>query len=147
MRSNKLEYIKAAGLYCMTNVVKVPFCMPEFYSIKIINHSFHVSNEKGESRIGYGMIIGCDLMVQLGLTADFEHQVFQQDGATVHMKEPISLIGKYNINKRAVRKVVMQTVEIASTREDNEKMVKITNSTYAKEDLKQVADNATQLND
>ena len=39
------------------------------------------------------MIIGRDLMVQLGLMADFKRQVLQWDGATVHMKEPRILLG------------------------------------------------------
>ena len=40
----------------------------------------------------------------------------------------------------------MQTVEPASTREDTEQMVKITESTYEKADLMQVADNASHMN-
>ena len=51
--------------------------MPDFSIIKIINHRLHVDNDKGELGIGYEMIIGRDLMVQLNLTADFKRQVFQ----------------------------------------------------------------------
>ena len=81
----------------------------------MINHHFHVDNDKGDSGIGYYMIIGRDLMVQLGLTSKFKRQVLQWDGATVHMKEPRSLIGESDITKRNMREVVMQTVEPAST--------------------------------
>ena len=35
--------------------------------------------------MGYDMIICRDLMVQLGLADDFNHQVLQWYGATVHM--------------------------------------------------------------
>ena len=45
-----------------------------------------------------------------------------------------------------MRKLVMQTAEIASTRETTERLIKIIDSTYAKEDLKQLAHNATQIN-
>ena len=79
MRSNKIEYSTAAGVYCTNHDVKVPFCMPEIFSSKIINHRFHVDNDKGESGIGYDMIICRDLMVQLGLTADFKRQFLQCD--------------------------------------------------------------------
>ena len=72
MRSNKVEYSPASGLYCTTHDVKVHFCMPEFSSIKIINHCFHADNDKGESGIGYNMIIVRDLTVQIGLTVDFK---------------------------------------------------------------------------
>ena len=86
MRSNKVEYITAAGFYYMTHDVKLPFCMPELSISKIIEHIFHDENGKGESGIGYDMIIFRDLMVQLGLLSDFNHQVLQWDGVTVPMK-------------------------------------------------------------
>ena len=81
----------------------------------MINYRFHVDNDKGEWGIGYAMIIGRDLMVQLGLTADFNHQVLQWDGATLHMKEPSSMIGQHDLNKHKMREVVMQSSEPAST--------------------------------
>ena len=83
--------------------------------------------------------------MQLGLTANFKCQVLQWDGATVHMKEPSYLPGKFDINKRKMRKVVMHPAELAFTQEDTERMVKIIDSTYIKSDLKQVADNGTQM--
>ena len=45
-----------------------------------------------------------------------------------------------------MRKVVIHTTEPASTRDATERMVKILNSIYVEWDLKQVADNVTQLN-
>ena len=115
MRSNKVDYITAAGVYCTTHDVKVPFCMQEFSSSKIINHRFHFDNDKGESGIGYDMITGRDLMVHLGLTSNFKRQFLKWDGATVHMKDPSNLLGKSYLTKREMRKVVMQTPEPAST--------------------------------
>ena len=145
MRSNKVEYITVAGMYFTTHDVKVPFCMPEFSSRKISNHQFHVDNDEDESGIGYDMIIGCDLMVKLGLTADFKHQVLQWDGATLHMKEPINLLVQSNLTKRKMRKVLMHTTEPASTREATERILKILDSTYSKVDLEQVVSNASQM--
>ena len=40
------------------------------------------------------MIIGRDLMVQLGLLSGFKRQVLQWGGVTASMKEPISMLGK-----------------------------------------------------
>ena len=115
MRSNKLEYSNAAGVYCTTHGVKVSFCIPELSSRKIINHCFHVYNNKGESGIEYDMIIGRDMMVQLGLTTDFKYQFLQWDVSTVHMKEPRSLLVQSNPTKPEIHEVVMQTAEPAST--------------------------------
>ena len=67
--------------------------MPEISSSKIINHRFHVDNNKGELGIGYDMIIVRELMVQLGLTENFKRQVLQCYGATVHIKEPSRFLG------------------------------------------------------
>ena len=147
MRSNRVEYNTAAGVYCTTHDVKVPFCMLEFSGSKKINHRFHIDNDKGESGIGYDMIIVRELMVQLGLAANFKRQVFQWYGATAQMKEPSSFIGQSDITKRKMRKVAMKSVETDSTRAPTEWMVKIIDSTYVKADLKQVANNTTRLND
>ena len=70
MRSNKVEYSKAVGPYCTTNNIKVMFCMSEFPIINIISHRFHVDNNKVDMGIGYDMVIGHALMVQIGLMKD-----------------------------------------------------------------------------
>ena len=64
--------------------------------------------------------MGHTLMVQLFLIDDFKRQVLQWDGDTLHMKELSGLIGKSDLNKPDMRKVVMQTSEPASTREYTE---------------------------
>ena len=92
------------------------------------------------------MIIGRDLMVQLGLMDNFNFQFLQWYGATIHMKKPRNLLGQSNITKHKMREVVMHTAEPASTQEDTERMVKILNSIYEKSYLKQVVNNASQLN-
>ena len=51
----------------MKYAVKFPFCMLEFSGSKILEHCFHVDNDKGKLGIGYEIIIGRDLMVQSGL--------------------------------------------------------------------------------
>ena len=55
------------------------------------------------------MIISCELVVQLGLMANFKRQVLQRDGSTVHMKAPTGLLGKLDLINRNIRKVVMKT--------------------------------------
>ena len=147
MRSNKVDYSTATCVYCTTHDFKVPFFVPKLSSRKIINHRFHVDNNKRELGIGYDMIIGRDLMIQIGLTVDFKHQVLQWDGANVHMKYPSSFLGQSDLTKCEMREVVMQAAEPDSAREATEQMVKIIDSTYAKADFKQVVDNTSQMND
>ena len=80
-------------------------------SSKINNHCLHVNNGKGKLGIGYDIIIGRDLVLQIGLLADFKCESLQWYGVIVHMKEPISMIGQTAITKREIRKVVMQNEE------------------------------------
>ena len=146
MRYNKVECITTASVYCTTHDVKVPFCMLEFSNSKITYRRFHGDIYKGQLGIGYDMIMGSDLMVQLGLMANFKHQLLQWYGATVHMKDPGILLGPSNLTKSEMSKVMMHNEEPASTREATERMVKILDSAYAKADLEQVVANASQLN-
>ena len=76
MRSNKLEYSTAVGVYCMTHDAKATFCMLEFSSSEIIIHQLHVKN-RGDLVIGYYMIIVRNLMVQLVPTTEFKRQFLE----------------------------------------------------------------------
>ena len=73
LRDIKVEYSTYYGLYTTKHGVKVTFSMPYFPSRKNIMNSFHVDNSIGDGEIGYEIIIGCDLMVQLGPKAEFSH--------------------------------------------------------------------------
>ena len=91
--------------------------MLKFSSSNIINHRFHSDNDKGESVIGYDMVIGRGLMVQISLAADFNRQVLKWDGATVHMKDPRNVLGQSNLTGREMCEVAMKTAETASNQE------------------------------
>ena len=86
MCSNKVEYSTSVGTYYTTHDSKLPFCMPEFSIRNIIPHRFNADSNEGESGIGYDIIIGRDLMVQLGLLADSNNQVLQWNGVTLPRK-------------------------------------------------------------
>ena len=44
-----------------------------------ITHHFHIDNKEDGFGIVYGVIIGYDLMLQLGLMANFKHKVLEWD--------------------------------------------------------------------
>ena len=92
------------------------------------------------------MIIVHDRMVQIYLTANFKYQVLQWDGVKVTMKEPSGLIGKSDLKKREMRKVVMHTAEPDSKREATARVLKIFYINYTKADLKHVNNNENQMN-
>ena len=75
MQPNKVEHSTYEGPYFTKHDVNVPFSIPDFSSSKTILHCFHIDANEGELGIGYDMIIDHDLMVQIGLLADFKRQV------------------------------------------------------------------------
>ena len=109
MCSNKVEYSTAAGLYCMDHDFRVRFFMPEYSSIKIISHRFHVDNNEDDLSIGYDMIIVRGLMVHIGLLANFKRQVIQWDGAIFLMKQPSGMLGQTDLTSCEMREMIIQT--------------------------------------
>ena len=114
--SIEVEYSTSEGPYCTIHEAKVPYFMLDFSSSKIISHQFHVDHNEGESGISFEMIIGRDLMVQLGILAEFKHKILQWDGAKVPMKEPSCMLGKTDITSHEMCEVVIQTKEPVSTK-------------------------------
>ena len=85
-RENKAEYSMYNGPYITTHGVKVPFIMTEFSTRRIITHHFHIDNSGGNTGIVYGMITGRNLMLKLGLKANFGRQILECDDSVVPMK-------------------------------------------------------------
>ena len=56
-------------------------------------------------------------MVQLVRTSNFKRQVLKWGGANLNIKEPSSFLGKSDLTKLKICKVVMQTAEPVSTLE------------------------------
>ena len=79
-------------------------------------HRFHIDKNEGESDIYYDIIIGSNMMVQVGLLAKFMNKVLRWGGVTVPMKEPSGLIGKSYLTILDMHEVVMQTEEPFLTR-------------------------------
>ena len=119
--------------------------MSEFSIRNIILHRFQVDNNEGETCIGYCMIIGRNMIVQLGLSSEFKCRVLQWDGVTVTIKETRGLMGQTYLTCCNMCEVVMQTTEPVYTREATKRLVKILNSTYEKAYLEQVASSANQM--
>ena len=119
--------------------------MPQFSSRKVITHYSQIENAQGYAGIGYDMIIYHYLMIQLGPKDEFGRQIIEWDDAVIPMKEPDNFLGKHDLTKRDMQKVVMQTAQPASTGEATQKFVKIVGSTYAKYDSDKVSAAAFQL--
>jgi len=77
------------GTFRTTKRCEASFVLPEFYRNKAIDWEFHVDSTKGPHK--YDMIIGRDLMSELGITLNFGDFTMTWDDSTISMKEPESL--------------------------------------------------------
>ena len=99
LRAKKVEYNTTSGPYKTTHDVKVPFSMPKFSNRKIITHRFHIDNAQGDTGIGYDIIIGRGLVVQLGLKANFGRQIMEWGETAIIMKYPEKFLGQTDLTK------------------------------------------------
>jgi hypothetical protein len=73
------------GTFHTSGKFKTNFILNEFYENKVIEWTLHVNKTSGPHR--YNMIVGCDLMSQLGIILDFDGQTMTWDESTIKMKE------------------------------------------------------------
>ena len=78
------QWKTAAGKVATSKKAKLMFSLPEFYESKIIQFWAHVFN----NNIDYDMIIGRDLMAELGIDISFKRQCINWGEAEVPMRDP-----------------------------------------------------------
>ena len=66
--------------------------MQYFSSSKFISYQFCIDNDEGKSGIVYEMIMGHDLMIQIGLAANFKSNVLEWDDDVMQMKYTANLL-------------------------------------------------------
>ena len=67
---------------------KTTFILKEFYENKSIEWNLHVDSTPSPHR--YDMILGRDVMSELGIMLDFKDQTMTWDDSTINMKDPES---------------------------------------------------------
>ena len=83
-KTNTQVWNIAAGKVATNKTAKIMFNMPEFYESKIVQCWAHVFDAK----LSYDMIIGRDLMTELGIKIDFENLIVHWKEAEVPMRDP-----------------------------------------------------------
>jgi hypothetical protein len=81
----KTEWLTKGGTFHTSGKGKTSFILNEFYKSKVIEWILHVN--KTFSPHQYDMIIGHDLMSQLGIIFNFYGQTMTWDKSTIKMKE------------------------------------------------------------
>ena len=82
------NWIMKGGNFQTSKKCKTTFILKEFYENKSIEWNLHVDSTPGPHR--YDMILGHNVMSELGITLDFKDQTMTWDDSTIDMKDPES---------------------------------------------------------
>ena len=152
VRSKKHKFLKnystystAAGQYSTAYEVKLKFALEEFDRNTTLKHTFDIDESNDEKGIGYDMIIGRDLLVKLGIDIRFTDQTIKWEDMLVPMKAFAPGKDHKSLSNKEIRASIAQIAEPISTREATERVVRILDSNYAKANLDEVAEAATNL--
>ena len=85
------NWITKGGNFQTSKKCKTTFILKEFYENKSIEWILRVDSTPGPHR--YDIILGRDVMSELGITLDFKDQTMTWDDSTINMKDPESFPG------------------------------------------------------
>ena len=142
---NYSTYSTAAGQYSTAYEVKLKFALEEFNRNTLLKHTFDIDESNDKKGIGYDMIIGRDLLVKLGIDIRFTDQTIKWEDMLVPMKAFAPGKDHKSLSNREIRASIAQIAEPISTREATERVVRILDSNYAKANLEEVSEAATNL--
>ena len=111
---------------------KTQFVLPELYNDRIIEHTFHLL----PTPIGYDMIVGTDLMSDLGIKLNFQDATVEWDEASIPFK-----------HKDAKFETDLHIEDSSAVRESTTRMKQILDATYEKVELHQIVSVCTHLSE
>ena len=83
------KWITKGGNFQTSKKCKTTFILKEFYENKSIEWNLHVDSTPGPHH--YNMILGHNVMSELGIMLDFNDQTMMWDDSTIKMNNPESL--------------------------------------------------------
>ena len=78
-----------------------------FFSSRVIFYKFNIKNIEGKLGVGYDIIIGRDLMAQLGIIYDFKWNILELYGAILLMKYPTKSPRNNRLAKRRILDIIL----------------------------------------
>ena len=110
--------------------VKTHFILPELYPERIIEHTFHLL----PTTTGYDMIIGTNLMSELGLQLNFQDACVEWEDASMPFKD-----------RDATFETAFLVEDIGSVRESMDRIKRILDATYEKAYLEKITSECQHL--
>ena len=122
---------------------KVAFSLSEFRNSKIIEWKFNLAERED---LGYDMIIGRDLLGQLGMIIDYKNKLIDWEGTKIPMRD-YDRLHKLNLSSKELNAIIRNSSEPIVTEKATERLVKILDSNYHKANLIEIVAGATHLNE
>ena len=129
------------GKFSTTQKHQVEFSMPEFSTDKTITWIVHVDNRTDSTSTRYDMIIGSDLLIELGIMLDFEQKQMTWDKVTIPMK-----VHSFLSDRNNAQSVYEEALLTAAVKSAEERHRVILDANYSKVDILQYVHSLEHLN-
>ena len=113
------------GAFDLSYKTEVMMSFPELNTHRVVTWQCYV-DDRPSQELGYDMIIGRDLMTELGINIDFKNRKILWDGLELEMRD----FKSKNPSSREVKAILKQAAETKETKEATSRLVKILDSTY-----------------
>ncbi len=126
-----------AGSFTTTKKCQVEFTLPEFTKTKSVQWDLHVNSQPNKNG-RYDLIIGRDLMIELGININFQDSTLQWGEMKIPMKDPDDIQGD---------KLISLNNELFATELDPEieRVKSILDAKYEPANLEEIVSNCTHL--
>ena len=132
-----------AGVLTTHGKCEIKFSLPEFFTNRIIEWPVHVDDCPNSHR--YDMIIGRDLLEELGISLDFANHTMTWDNATIHMKD-LSTLEKV-INDSSFFFWHEEEFETDALQSATDRIKRILDAKYEKANLDEIVHECSYLTD
>ena len=119
----------------------VDFCLPEFSNSRSINWKFHIDETTKPDTALYDMIIGTDLMEELGIDISFKNKDITWDNVTIPMRNRGTISSRQTTE--AIYSIATSSPLIKMSEDRHNEITKIM---YAKVDVDKYCSTLQQLN-
>ena len=128
------------GSFDLEYQVEIDFILSELNNHRSITWQCYVDDREADD-IGYDMIIGRDMMTELGITLDFHNKKIVWADAECEMRDFTK-----KLTPSEIKSTIQQAVEPVVTKSATSRLTKILDATYEKADLQEVVSQAHHIN-
>ena len=130
LKGKRTVWTTPNGNLSTTTKCQATFMLPEFHHDRVIEWDLHVSQNLG----AYDMIIGRDILSDLGFKFDFSSNTVEWDGVSIPLKP-----------NDATEQEAYHVPDPDKVEDATDRLKKILDAKYVPADLRKVADNCEQL--